>query len=118
MNLFNFLPAFFGVLTGISVYHLLIRPLSIKIYTRLKAKREACRVDKEELRYKKGKEFAWSAWGTHQLSFNALAGSGFSSTTPFGKGMSEALKDIWPFELERRLNDALEKRISDAKLTK
>lgn len=93
MNLLNFLPGFIGTLIGLIVYQLLIRPLAINLYVRLKSRREEHRVEKDEHEYQKGREFAWSAWGTRKLSFNTLTGGGFSSTTVFGRGMDQALKE-------------------------
>jgi hypothetical protein len=101
MNLLNFVPGFIGALTGLAVYQLLIRPLVITIYTRLKARREAYQIVRCKREHLEGMAWAWGVWGTGQITFNSLDGYLYGGT-PYVQGFNQALKDIRPLEEERR----------------
>jgi hypothetical protein len=102
MNLLIFVPGFIGALIGIVVYQIVILPLFFYLNLHVEIYRKAKQVKKFKRKYMKGMERTWAVWGTKQMPFNSLANS-FNVESPYSDGINQALKDIWPFEEERRL---------------
>lgn len=97
----NFIAGFIGAFIGLVVYQLIVKPACLFLYHRVKQRYTFWRADRAHRQFLEGKEWVWAMWGTRQMTFNEMNGF-FTGTSPFARGVQQALKELWPSEERRR----------------
>ena len=91
---------------GFCFYDQVLKPLISFSAKRISRKVKTFKENRQRKKFDKGVCWAWGVWGSKELSYNVISFCfTFDKNSPYASGVEHALKEIFPFEEQRRAQE-------------